>query len=437
MDCLVTSQRLRDLYLVACKMVDVGARAGFVLTAIYGLAIADAGRFGIIATLVGLFAFAFNFERQIDIQRRSAGEPHGVFDRHVTQALKFFAFNWALMVPVFILTVALWTGISWPLVLLATVVVVAEHLSNQVYQYALINPRYYTMLLVVTAKNSAMALILLYQTLLVSGGASLGFVLELWAAGAVLSTAALAVMFLRIRDAAPKPDPFSFRTDILGQHRASMTHFAIGLIAILILQFDRLAVGALMSFEQTGVYFRHTLLVAFAYQAFNIASYNRITPTIFAAAKVEGVATLVRLVLLEYRKTLIGVPLLIAAAWAADAVTGGVWSDRFQLELGLMALLLLGFTLRAAADFPALIMNARHEERFVLRSQLAAFIVGGCALVGLTLVWGVWGTAVAAVLTSGLYAALNWQILSRLPPEPYLARPGGEGTTSVEPGVPL
>lgn len=429
-------QRTRDLYLVVVKMADVAARAGFVLTATYGLAIAQAGQFGLIATLVGLFAFAFNFERQIDIQRRSAGEPHPVFDRHVTQALKFFAFNWAVMVPVFVLAVALWTHVGWPILILAVIVVVAEHLSNQAYQYALINHRYYPMLLIVAAKNGLLAAVVLYRALFARDGFDIVFVMELWAVGAVLSTIGLGLLFLRLRDAAPKPRPFDFDRDILGQHRASMTHFMIGLIAILILQFDRLAVGGLMSLEQTGLYFRHTLLVAFAYQAFNIASFNRITPTIFAAAKVETIRQLTVRVTREYLKTLIGVPLLLSAAWGLDRITGGVWSTRFDLSLLLMGLLLLGFMLRAAADFPALIMNGRHEERFVLRCQVIAFVVGGVLLIGLTWRFGVWGAAWASIATNGLYAALNWQVLGRLPAGPTAAALA-EPAPPAEAGAPL
>ena len=429
-------QRTRDLYLVVVKMADVAARAGFVLTATYGLAIAQAGQFGLIATLVGLFAFAFNFERQIDIQRRSAGEPHPVFDRHVTQALKFFAFNWAVMVPVFVLAVALWTHVGWPILILAVIVVVAEHLSNQAYQYALINHRYYPMLLIVAAKNGLLAAVVLYRALFARDGFDIVFVMELWAVGAVLSTIGLGLLFLRLRDAAPKPRPFDFDRDILGQHRASMTHFMIGLIAILILQFDRLAVGGLMSLEQTGLYFRHTLLVAFAYQAFNIASFNRITPTIFAAAKVETIRQLTLRVTREYLKTLIGVPLLLSAAWGLDRITGGVWSTRFDLSLLLMGLLLLGFMLRAAADFPALIMNGRHEERFVLRRQVIAFVVGGVLLIGLTWRFGVWGAAWASIATNGLYAALNWQVLGRLPAGPTAAALA-EPAPPAEAGAPL
>lgn len=414
MDRLVTTQRRRDLFLVGVKLVDVGARAAFILTATYGLQIAQAGRFGLIATLVGLFAFAFNFERHIDIQRRSAGEAHGVFDRHVVQALKFFAFNWAIMVPLFVLAVLLWTHASPLILLLAVVVVVGEHLSNQAYQYALINHRYYPMLVVVAAKNSLLALVVLYRALFARDGFDLLFVMQLWTVGAVLCTAGLAVMFARLNQADRRTEPFRFSVDILGQHRASLTHFLIGLIAILILQFDRLAVGGLMSFEQTGQYFRHTLLVSFAYQAFNIASFNRITPAIFAEAKSHDIPHLRRRVLREYLKTVVGVPLLLLLAWGADVVTGHVWSERFHLSLALMAVLLVGFVLRAAADFHALILNARHDERHILVSQGIAFAVGAVLLVVLTWRFGVYGAAFATIATSALYLVLVSRAVRRL-----------------------
>jgi O-antigen/teichoic acid export membrane protein len=410
----VTPQRRRDLFLVGVKLVDVATRAAFILTATYGLQIAQAGRFGLIATLVGLFAFAFNFERHIDIQRRSAGEDHGVFDRHVVQALKFFAFNWAIMVPLFVLAVLLWTHAS-PLILgLAVVVVVGEHLSNQAYQYALINHRYYPMLVVVAAKNSLLALVVLYSALLARDGFDLMFVMQLWAVGAVLCTLGLGVMFARLNTATVRSEPFRFGADILGQHKASLTHFLIGLIAILILQFDRLAVGGLMSFEQTGQYFRHTLLVSFAYQAFNIASFNRITPAIFAEAKTQGIAHLRGRVLREYLKTLIGVPVLLLLAGAADRLTAGVWSERFHLSLLLMGLLLVGFMVRAAADFHALILNARHDERHILVSQGIAFAIGAILLVVLTWRFGVYGAAFATIATSALYLVLVSRAVRRL-----------------------
>ena len=167
-----------------------------------------------------------------------------------------------------------------------------------------------------------------------------------------------------------------------------------------------LAVGGLMSLDQTGQYFRHTLLVSLAYQAFSIASFNRITPAIFLEARTEGVPHLRRRVLREYLKTLVGAPLLLLMAWSADHLTNRVWSERFHLSLTLMGLLLFGFMLRAAADFHALILNARHEERHILTSQGIAFAVGAMLLVFLTWRIGLYGTAFAAIATSAPYLLL-------------------------------
>lgn len=411
MDRLVTgasavTQRHRDLYLVGVKLTDVAARAGFVLAATYGLHIEQAGQFGLIVTLVGLFAFAFNFERHIDIQRRTAGEHHTVFDRAVTSALSFFAFNWALMVPIFILAVMLLTHVGWGLVGLAVVVVVAEHLANQAYQYALISHRYYPLLLVVTAKNMALLGVVLFTAVFARDRFNLEFVLAAWAIGAVACTAALAVMWMRMRDAQPRVAPFRLSVDVLGQHKASATHFVLGLIAILILQYDRLAVGAFLPLDQVGLYFRHTLLVSLAYQAFNVISYNRITPSIYAEAKTHDIGHLYRRVKREYLKTLVGAPLLLAGAWAANVVTGGVYAEKFHLSLLLMGVMLAGFMLRAAADFHALIMNAIHREALVLRLQGIAFAVGAVVLGLLTWRFGVYGAAAATVTTSALYLIL-------------------------------
>ncbi len=403
---VIAGQRLRDLYLVVVKLIDVAARAGFVLIATYGLHIEQAGQFGLIVTLVGLFAFAFNFERHIDIQRRTAGEHHTMFDRAVTSAVGFFAFNWALMVPIFMLAVVLLAHVGWGLVGLAVIVVVAEHLSNQAYQYALISPRYYRLLLVVAAKNIVLLGLVLYAALFGRDLLDLTNVLTVWAVGGVVCTGALAVMWTRFRDAEPRTAPFRFSIDILGQHKASATHFALGLVAILILQYDRLAVGALMPLDQVGLYFRHTLLVALAYQAFNVISFNRITPSIYAEAKTQDAAHLHRRVMREYLKTLAGTPLLLAAAWLANVVTDGVYAEQFQLSFLLMAIMLAGFMLRAAADFHALVLNARHRERDVLRQQLIAFLVGAVLLGVLTWRFGVYGAASATVATSALYLIL-------------------------------
>jgi hypothetical protein len=61
--------------LVVTKLVETAARGFFMLVCIYALPLEEVGRFGLIATAVGLLAFALGFERQIDGQRRVAGYP--------------------------------------------------------------------------------------------------------------------------------------------------------------------------------------------------------------------------------------------------------------------------------------------------------------------------------------------------------------------------
>ena len=410
---MITGQRLRDLTLIVLKLVDVGARAGFVLTATYGLRIDHAGQFGLIVTLVGLFAFAFNFERHIDIQRRTAGEPLPVFDRAVSAALGFFAFNWVLMAPLFVIAVAALAHVGWVLLALATVIVIAEHPSNLAYHYALISTRYRALLVVVTLKNIALAGVVLYAALFARERFDLAFILWAWAIGGVVCTTVLAALWLRVRTPLERSEPFRFSVDILGQHKASATHFGLGLLAILTLQFDRLAVGALLSLDQVGLYFRHTLLVSLAYQAFNIVSFNRVMPQVYAASRVRDLSHMARTMRREYAKTLVGTPLLLLIAVLADRLTAGAYTERFNLSLTLMAVMLVGFMLRAAADFHALVLNARHREADVLRRQSVAFGLGAVALGLLTWRYGVYGAAAAGVFTAGLYLMLVSRCLHR------------------------
>ncbi|WP_420479200.1 lipopolysaccharide biosynthesis protein [Brevundimonas sp. FT23028] len=403
----MTGDERRDgLYLVVVKLLDVAARAGFILSATYALPIDQAGQFGLLTTLVALFAFGFNFERHIDIQRRTAGQPYEVFDRYVSSAMGFFAFNWALMTPLFIGAALLLAHIRPEMALFAAVIVIGEHISNQAYYFALVSRRYYPLLLVVTAKNLLLVAAVLYEALLSGRGLGLDFVLPVWAAGAVLCTLALGLMWLRLRQAAPRETPFHFATDILGQHKASGIHFLLGLIGVLVLQYDRLAVGALMSLDQVGVYFRHAALVSMAYQMFSVVSFNRLMPAMFAAARTEPLPVLRTRAWREYLKVLLATPLLFAGLWLADRITGGIWSERFHLTLPLIAIMLVGFMLRAAADLGGLILNALSLEREILKLQGAAFAAGAVLLALLTWRFGVYGAGIATAVTAGLYLVL-------------------------------
>ena len=402
------------MHLVLIKFIEVFTRAGLVVGVAYSLGLADAGRFGITATLIGLFAFAFNWERQVDIQRRTAGSDDAALDRAVADAIPFWAFNQAIMLPIFVGATALLARLSPLQLLLAALIVSGEHVANQTYQVALLARRYGPFLLVVAAKNTAVLLAVLPFILFAPSRLTLSYVLAAWAVGQVICVAIVAWLW-RVRSRPGPATRTGFDARILDQHRTSLTHFKLGIVAILSLQFDRLTVGALTPLAEAGTYFRHVLIVSFVYQFFNVASYNRILPRVFEMARDQPDAALLR----PIRRELLMVGGVVAAgvtaALAIDAATGHVISARYHLSVQLALLLLLGAMLRITADFASLILNARHAERLILRNQLIAFAIGGTLLVALTLSFGITGTAIAYIIGSGTYLALMARTVRALP----------------------
>lgn len=403
------------MYLIAVKLIEILARAGFVAGLTYSLPLQAAGQFGLVVTLVGLFALGFGWERHIDLQRRIVSSDEPTFDAAIAAAVPFWGFNYALLLPAFLVCAALLAQLDALELALAAVVVISEHIGNQAYQMALVNRRYRTLVPMVAAKNLAALAIVLPSMLFAPSKLTLGFVLAVWAGVALLSGLAVAVSWWRIRHHPPKRGRLSLRADILPQHHASLTHFRIGVVAYLMLQYDRLAVGTFAGLAEAGVYFRHVLLIFFGYQLYTVASFNRITPAIFAAAKSQSVPALLARVRREY---LVLVALAVAGAGAAvviDLALGRLISTHYHLSYALAAVLLSGALLRIAADFGGLIVNARMREGTLARAQLTAFACGIVLLAGLTAAFGIMGAAIANIVTSAIYLLLVARAVRALP----------------------
>ena len=406
------------MYLVTIKFIEVFTRAAFIVGTTYSLGLANAGQFGIVATLVGLFAFAFNWERHIDIQRRNVDAPPEVFDRAVMAALPFWGFNQVLMLPVFVGVAALMAHLTpWQL-LLAVVIVSCEHVANQTYQMALITRRYWHFLNIVAAKNIVVLVAVLPCILFAPSKLTLDYTLGVWALGQALCVVAVLIMWLRLKRNAPHDTPFSFRERIFAQHRASFTHFQIGAVAILALQFDRLAVGTLLPLADVGSYYRHVLAVSFVYQFFNVASYNRIVPRVFAMAKSESVSAMFKPIKRELVMVYAAVGTGFAAAFGIDAALGYTITNKYHLSMALAALLVAGAILRVSADFGGMICHARMREALVLRAQAVSFAFGAVLLVLLTWRFGAFGTGLASVVTSALFLFLIVRSVRALPQGP-------------------
>lgn len=400
--------------LVGLKVVDIAGRSGFVLVATYALPIAQAGQFGLIVTLTTLFAFVSGFERHLDIQRRVAGEDRRVVERAVSRAVRFFAFNWLATLPIYLLIVVLWSGTGWAQAAPMLIVVIGEHLATQTYNLSVMSRRYFPLIALVAVKNATLFGFIAHRALLTEQGLDVGFALNAWACASALGVAGAAIIWVRLRQPDPERPRFDFRSDLFSQHRASLTHFVIGVVAVLMLQYDRLAVTALLGLEGGGRYFRHAILASLAYQAFNVACFTRISPGIFVLARQQPVRAVQLRLMREYRWVLAGAAALLIFAWSADALTGSVYSDQFHVSLGIMSLMMLGFVVRAAADFQGLILNARHQEGRLLRQQGAAFAVGAVAVGLLTWRFGLVGAVAANVLGSALYLFLNHRAVRTL-----------------------
>lgn len=406
------------MLLVAIKFVEVFTRAAFVVGTSYSLSLAGAGQFGIVATVVGLGAFAFNWERHQDFQRRYVNAEPEILDRAVGDAFQFWGFNQLVMMPFFLVACGLMAKLdAWQLLLVA-VIASGEQVSNQTYHLAMISSRYRLFVIIVAAKNIAVLLAVLPFVLFAPSKLTLDYALGVWASGQLVGSALILGLWLWRNVAVPHETPWRFASRIFAQHRASFTHLQIGLVAVLMLQFDRLAIGALVPLDQAGVYFRHILIVSFVYQFVSVAFYGRALPRVFAAAKTQGKRVLQAMMRGElatiYAILIGGAGVLIAV----DLAAGHLISERFSLAYPLGLILFGGALVRVAADLQSLICNARHAERDVLRAQIAAFAIGGPWLVVLSWAHGIFGTAIASATTSLVYLILMARAAHRLPERP-------------------
>ena len=403
MDRLVGGARFHAMKLVIIKLFEVAARALFTVLVTFSLPLEEAGQFGLLATVINLFAFGLGWERHIDLQRRLVGSPEKVFDAGVVAGLKLYAANALFLAPLFVLVALTLVRLEFNLALLATAIVVSELLANQLYNITLVQHRYIPVLLSVLLKNAALLGATTWFAFASPDDMNFERVLFVWFGLSLAGTLFLvALWWWRAR-------PFDLNAELPidssvgAQRRASMTHFLIGLMGILSLQADRFVIGALLPLETVGIFFRHALLVSLAYQLFNIGSHNRVLPRVFEAAKTQPVSSLIPIVVREWLLLAALVGTGFAMALGFDALTDRVFSERFSLDPVLAAILLVGVVIRTGADFCAMLCNATHNEREIFRSQILAFSVGALAMILLTSRYGLYGAAAGGTAAALLY----------------------------------
>ena len=385
------------------KLADIAARSLFVLLSQYALPIRSTGPFGQALTLLGFFTFVSGFERYADLQRRMVGTDEAQTDRLILSTLRFYAVNYLLCVPVLLALLLLWVQLPPWLALMCVVVGVGEHLSNEVYRIALIAPRHRPVLFAVLGKNITLLAIVAAVLWQRPALFSLDLLLGTWALLSLAGIGVIAVAFTRTWAFTSFSEATGAGLRQRRQYLASRTHFLIGLVALTSLQADRLVAGALLTLEQSGVYFRHIFLASFAYQVFNVASYNRIAPQVYEHTHAHHSA-LARAVIGREVKRLVPAAALAVSAFylVCSPLFDGVSATR-TINPNFLAVLTLGYLVRAFADFNALLLNGVYAERAVFTSQLTALGLAVVMNVMLTHFFGIPGTVATLVLGAAAY----------------------------------
>lgn len=393
------------------KLFEVFFRAISVVFAAYTLEPFEAGQFGLIITLQGLASFLFGFERHIDIQRKYVGEKDNVFDSAVRSAFFVFLTNYIIFLPIYFLSLSMGAEIFFYTMIVCLIIAIAEQLMNFAYQIALVNKRYAQFLYITCAKNFIFfvsLLIIWFQQKL-----NLEIVLIVWATLAIIFTMMMFISWSSISKH-NKLEISNIKNLLIPQYQISRSHFFIGLIAILALQLDRLIVGLVMPLDMVGIYFRHILIVSLIYQVFNIASYNRILPSIFRLAKTQTIGIIRSKVGKEYRNILVFILLLICLFFVTYTYGGYAFYERFQINPFLMLGLLFAAGVRVRADLNALVFHAFYREDIVLKMQIFILLASSLLLIIFTLYLGLAGAVLASAMVAVIYLLLGFINLNRL-----------------------
>ncbi len=407
----------RQRHIVGAKLAEVLGRGFFVVFCTYALPLAEAGQFGLVATLLNLAAFCLSYERHIAVMREVAGAPAAHIYQRLHESIRFQALHAAWLLPVITAIAAIW--FHWPTqtLLLLVLILIAELLSNQVYQVVLIENRRVDLLRWSALRSLSLALIAMLGAISFKTYFSIVWILSAWAAVSVVFVLVITWAWRSRRpdakelaSAAPVP-----RKSMVVMYRESALHFTTATVAVAALQFDRVVVGLSLQAEQIGLYFRHITLSALLLQFFSVVFFGRVAPQVYSLAR-EGRLTYARSVVwVEYRRFALVVLAGAGLAFGLDHVLG-LPSSRFGLVHGYLALLGLAVLMRAAAEFAGLLLLTRSKDAALLRNQATALFLGCVLLLALSKSIGLFGALCGALVAPLAYLLLNSLSLRRLNP---------------------
>lgn len=392
------------------KLADVGGRAVFAILLLMMLDAPEAGQLGIVMTIVALGVFALNYERQHDVLRVNAGQGDAVLSAASRDAGRLWSALALAVVPATMLTVAIALKVpSWVVPISAAIIVVADHVGNAAYNLALIHCRLSPVVWISAVRNVLLAVITANSLRL---GLRPDFVsaMELWGAvSAVAVVAMVAVALWATRNARGTQEHLSIRAQLA----RSRHHFAIGLLAVLAVQGDRMLVSALLPLDQVGQYFRHAMIVLLVYQLFTILVLNRALPTVYAAVRERDEATARRALITAFGIAVVGVTLGTLIAFVVVTSVTALHVMWWNMIGSLAIVLLVGAVMRIAADLSGVYLNAHHAERAILLHQALGVVVAVVLTLALVAPLGILGPALGMVAGAATTLALNILQVSR------------------------
>ena len=383
----------------AIKLVEFGARSMLILLCIYLMPAAEAARFGTVMLFVGFFSFLVGQERYVDLQRRISALSHVDAGAAIISYGRLISVGYLLGIPLLYVLLREFAGVTNQEALLAVMVAVVEHLSQECYRIVLITDRHRVLLFGSAAKTVVVLAVVSVIAIIRGHALSLESVLFWWTAIGCMWILLSAIEIRCLVLSGQGGERIGLRTQCTRSYR----HFAIGLVAILALQADRFVAIRVLGVEELAQYFRAVMTAGAAYQILVICSFNRIALDAYRRLRLgeHGVVRMVfRRERAAYLLVMIAVPLTTEAARRFLGISG---IEATVPPFAVVALACGSSLVRGVADFESIVLNHLHIESrvflshaiglcttvvaastlgstFGLRGLLCGSVVGSCAM---------------------------------------------------------
>lgn len=382
------------------KLAEVASRLLFLLAALLLLDPASAGQFGLLNTLIALFALFVGFERWGVLWRELAKVNEYECGAIIANTLKFFQFNYLLWAPIFIVAGRFWIQLTWPQIALGLCIAVCEQLSMGAYWLATVRGKYRWLIFITAIRNLGLLLSVASLALGFPGVVTLSILMQIWAVAGLLTLIAFMRLHRGDHSARLKFNSAQLR-EILVQYKQSRTHFLTGSAAFTSGQIDRIVVGMAVGLTLTGIYFKNVFLAASIYSAATIFLHNRAVPKIYRETALKRHSEVLQIARKEGLKAFATYStVVLCLLFAAQLPQLGGLLIKSSISAQFLIGLLIAYFLRTLADYNCTILNAAGLEKLVFAIHTGSISASVLLIYFLTYFFGIAGTVSAMICGS-------------------------------------